>query len=158
MNLFETFTKNKNKDKSAYPEIKPGSIIRVHQKIAEAVAQVKSKKQAKAKVAEEAKERTQVFEGVVISRKGKNNRSTITVRKISGGVGAEYTLPFDLPNIAKIEIVKQTKVRRAKLYYLRGRAGKAARFKELVSVLAAPEEETAKIENKNSAAENTKEK
>lgn len=153
MNLLETFAKNKNKDKNAYPEIKPGSIIRVHQKIAEAVAQVKSKKQAKAKVAEEAKERTQVFEGIVISKKGKNSRSTITVRKISGGVGVEYTLPLDLPSIAKIELVKQTRVRRAKLYYLRGRAGKAARFKDLASVLAVPEEETAKIEEKKSVAE-----
>lgn len=144
VNLLETFTKNKNKGKNAYPEIKPGSIIRVHQKIAEAVAQVKSKKQAKAKAAEEAKERTQVFEGIVISRKGKNSQSMITVRKISGGVGVEYTLPLDLPNIAKIEVVKQTRVRRAKLYYLRGRAGKAARFKELASVLPALEQESAK--------------
>ncbi|MBU3999882.1 50S ribosomal protein L19 [Patescibacteria group bacterium] len=144
VNLLETFVKNKNKGKNAYPEIKPGSIIRIHQKLAEAVAQVKSKKQAKTKAAEEAKERTQSFEGIVISRKGKNNQSTITVRKISGGIGVEYTLPLDLPHIVKIEIVKQTKVRRAKLYYLRGRAGKAARFKEIASVLVAPEEETAK--------------
>jgi len=134
MTLLETFVKNQTKEKESHPEIKPGAVIRIHQKFVEVLTQTKSKKQAKAKEADKVKERVQVYEGIVISRHGKSAHSTITVRKISDGIGAEYILPLDLPNIKKIEVVKQNKVRRAKLYYLRDKAGKAARFKDAKEV------------------------
>lgn len=130
MNSLETFIKNQAKEKNAYPEIKPGSVIRIHQKFVEIAAQSKSKKQAKAKEAEKVKERIQTFEGLVIARRGKSPFSTVTVRKISDGVGVEYIFPLDMPSIKKIEVVKQNKTRRAKLYYLRGRTGKAIRLKD----------------------------
>jgi len=131
MTLLETFVKNQAKEKESQPDIKPGAVIRIHQKFIEVLSQTKSKKQAKTKEADKVKERVQVYEGVVISRHGKSAHSTITVRKISDGVGVEYILPLDLPNIKKIEVLKQNKVRRAKLYYLRDKAGKAARFKDV---------------------------
>ncbi|MDP3056903.1 MAG: 50S ribosomal protein L19 [bacterium] len=134
MTLLETFVKNQTKEKESHPEIKPGAVIRIHQKFVEVLTQTKSKKQAKAKEADKVKERIQVYEGIVISRHGKSAHSTITVRKISDGIGAEYILPLDLPSIKKIEVVKQNKVRRAKLYYLRDKAGKAARFKDIKDV------------------------
>jgi len=77
------------------------------------------------------RERIQVFEGVVIKRQGGSNRETFTVRKISYGVGVERTFPIHSPKIAKIEVVRRGSVRRAKLYYLRERTGKAAKVKEL---------------------------
>lgn len=129
-NLLDVFIKNQAKEKNVYPKIKPGSVIKIHQRFAEVISQTKSKKQAKAKEAEKLKERIQIFEGIVISRHGKSFSSTITVRKISGGIGVEYVLPLDMPGIKKIEVVKQNKVRKAKLYYLRGRTGKALRLKD----------------------------
>ena len=78
------------------------------------------------------KERIQLFEGTVIKRQGGSNRETFTVRKISNGVGVEKTWPLHSPNVEKVEIVRKGKVRRAKLYYLRDRIGKAAKVKELV--------------------------
>lgn len=95
------------------PEIKPGDNVKVYTKIFEGD-----------------KERIQVFEGVVISKRGGNTRTTFTVRKISHGVGVEKTFPLHSPLIEKIEIVGRSKVRRAKLYYLRKLKGKAARLKE----------------------------
>ena len=74
-------------------------------------------------------ERIQIFEGDVISLKGKGSNKTFTVRKISSGVGVERIFPLHSPTIAKIEVVKEGRVRRAKLYYLRNLAGKAARIK-----------------------------
>ena len=133
MNLLETFVKNQTKEKNAYPDVKPGAVIRIQQRFVEVTVQSKSKKQAKAKEADKVKERLQNFEGIVISRHGKGAMSTITVRKISDGVGVEYILPLDLPSIKKIEVVKQNKVRRAKLYYLRGRTGKALRMKDMAA-------------------------
>ncbi len=130
VNLMDTFIKNQAKEKSAYPEVKPGSVIKIHQRFVEVISQTKSKKQAKAKEAEKIKERIQIFEGTVISRHGKSFSSTITVRKISDGIGTEYVLPLDMPSIKKIEVIKQSKVRKAKLYYLRGRTGKALRLKD----------------------------
>ena len=78
------------------------------------------------------KERTQVFEGTVIKRQGGSNRETFTVRKISNGVGVEKTWPLHSPHVQKIEVVRRGKIRRAKLYYLRDRVGKAAKVKEVI--------------------------
>ena len=79
------------------------------------------------KVVEGTRERLQAFEGIVIARKGGSIRETITVRRLSFGVGVERTFPLHSPKIAKIETVKKGEVRRAKLYYLRDRVGKAAK-------------------------------
>jgi large subunit ribosomal protein L19 len=93
------------------PALRPGETVRVH-----------------VKVIEGEKERTQVFEGIVIALSGSGNRATFTVRKISYGVGVERIFPIHSPRVDKVEIVSRGKVRRAKLYYLRERAGKAARL------------------------------
>ena len=84
------------------------------------------------KIIEGNRERIQVFEGTVLKRQGSSSRETFTVRKLSGGVGVEKTWPLHSPNVEKIEVVRRGKVRRAKLNYLRGRIGKAAKVKELV--------------------------
>lgn len=88
------------------PEIRPGATIRVHQKITETTEKGD-------------RERIQIFEGVVLAMRGSGNSRTITVRKIASGVGVERIYPIYSPMIEKIEIVKQSKVRRAKLNYLR---------------------------------------
>ncbi|GAB6935798.1 MAG: 50S ribosomal protein L19 [Calditerricola sp.] len=95
------------------PEFRPGDTVRVH-----------------VKVVEGQRERIQVFEGVVIARRGSGLNETFTVRKVSYGVGVERIFPVHSPKIEKIEVVRRGKVRRAKLYYLRERVGKAARIKE----------------------------
>lgn len=96
------------------PEFGPGDQVRVHQILRQAD-----------------RERIQVFEGVVIRRRGSGLSATFTVRKIShGGVGVEKTYPLYSPMIAKIEVVRRGDVRRARLYYLRERKGKSARIKE----------------------------
>ena len=82
------------------------------------------------KIKEGNRERVQVFEGTVIAKKGSGLSETFTVRRVSYGVGVERILPVHSPNIEKIEIVRKGKVRRAKLYYLRERVGKAAKVKE----------------------------
>ena len=84
------------------------------------------------KIKEGNRERIQVFEGTVIKRQGGSNRETFTVRKFSNGVGVEKTWPVHSPFVEKIEVVRHGKVRRAKIYYLRSRVGKAAKVKELV--------------------------
>ncbi|MDR1473166.1 MAG: 50S ribosomal protein L19 [Lactobacillales bacterium] len=96
------------------PSFRPGDTIRVH-----------------AKVVEGSRERIQIFEGVVIKRRGYGVSETYTVRKISNGVGVERTFPIHTPRVAKIEVIRHGKVRRAKLYYLRALHGKAARIKEI---------------------------
>jgi large subunit ribosomal protein L19 len=97
-----------NASKKKIPEIKPGMTVRIFQKIKEL------------NIKGEEKERTQYFEGMVIAKKhGKEKGATITVRKVSDGVGVEKIFPLNLPTIEKIEIKKQEKVRRAKLYFLR---------------------------------------
>ena len=95
------------------PEFKPGDTVRVH-----------------IKVTEGGRERLQVFEGVVIGRRGGGLRETFTVRKVSQGVGVERTFPLHAPTIEKIEVTREGRARRAKLYYLRERVGKAAKVKE----------------------------
>ena len=84
------------------------------------------------KIKEGNRERIQIFEGTVIKRQGGSNRETFTVRKFSNGVGVEKTWPVHSPFVEKIEVVRHGKVRRAKIYYLRSRVGKAAKVKELV--------------------------
>lgn len=125
--------------KNDIPDIRPGDVVKVYQKIKEVVKKEK-------KVAEE-KERIQVFEGVVIARKhGKGISSTITVRKIIDGVGVERVFPLHSPSIQKIEILRRGKVRRAKLYYLRRAKGKKARlkYKEFSEAVAEKPVETEK--------------
>ena len=82
------------------------------------------------RVVESGKERVQIFQGNVIARSGSGVQETYTVRKLSYGVGVERTFPVHSPSIAKIEVVKKGDVRRAKLYYLRDRTGKAAKVRE----------------------------
>lgn len=84
------------------------------------------------KVIEGNKERIQAYEGIVIARKHGGLRETFTVRHISSGIGVERTFPIHSPKIEKVEIVRKGKVRRAKLYYLRERTGKAAKIKETI--------------------------
>ena len=85
-----------------------------------------------AKIKEGNRERIQVFEGTVIKRQGGSNRETFTVRKLSNGVGVEKTWPLHSPFVEDITVVRRGKARRAKLFYLRGRLGKAAKVKEIV--------------------------
>jgi len=114
--------------KENLPDIRPGDTVKVYQKIPAPAKAAASKKAGKK---EEDKERTQVFEGVVLARKhGKGISATITVRKIVKGIGVERIFPLHLPTIEKIEILQRGKVRRAKLYYLRERVGKKARLKK----------------------------
>ena len=84
------------------------------------------------KIVEGTTERVQVFEGIVIAKNNSGIRKTFTVRKISYGVGVERIVPMHSPRIEKIEVVRRGRVRRAKLYYLRSRVGKAAKVKELI--------------------------
>ncbi len=84
------------------------------------------------KIREGEKETIQAFEGTVIARKGSGVAETFTVRRLSYGVGVERVFPIHSPNVDKVTIVRKGKVRRAKLYYLRGRVGKAAKVKELI--------------------------
>jgi large subunit ribosomal protein L19 len=99
--------------KTNLPAFQAGDSVRVH-----------------VRVVEGEKERIQVFEGVVIARKGGSNRETFTVRKISYGIGIERIFPLHSPMIEKIDVVRQGRVRRAKLYYLRDKKGRAARIRE----------------------------
>ncbi len=85
-----------------------------------------------AKIKEGNRERIQVFEGTVLKKQGTGARATFTVRKISNGIGVEKTWPLHSPIVENVEVVRNGKVRRAKLYYLRSRTGKAAKVKELV--------------------------
>lgn len=99
--------------KSDIPAFRVGDTIKVHYRIKEGN-----------------RERTQLFEGTVIKKQGGSNREAFTVRRLSYGVGVERTFLLHSPRVEKIEVTKQGKVRRAKLFYLRGRVGKAAKVKE----------------------------
>jgi large subunit ribosomal protein L19 len=92
---------------------RPGDTVRVHVKVVEAE-----------------KERIQIFEGMVIRKRGEGARATFTVRRVSYGVGVERTFPLHSPRVERIQVMKSSHVRRSKLYYLRERTGKAARLKE----------------------------
>ena len=113
MNIIESLTSDLIR--TDLPEFNIGDTIKVHVKIKEGN-----------------RERIQVFEGTVITKKHGGIQETFTVRRISYGVGVERTFPVNSPKIAKIEVVRKGKVRRAKLYYLRDRVGKAAKVKELI--------------------------
>jgi large subunit ribosomal protein L19 len=104
----------KTQMKEVVPDIQPGDTVRVHVRIKES----------------ETKERIQIFEGLVIARKGGGVRETITVRKVSFGVGVERIFPLHATIVQGIDIMKRGRVRRAKLYYLRNLRGKAARIRE----------------------------
>jgi len=99
--------------KTDIPEFAAGDTVSVHYKIKEG-----------------AKERIQQFQGVVLQRRNSGTAETFTVRKISGGIGVERIFPINSPNIDKIEVMRRGKVRRARLFYLRTKIGKAARIKE----------------------------
>jgi large subunit ribosomal protein L19 len=101
------------------------------------------------KVVEGDKERIQPFDGVVIARRGGNTRETFTVRKLSFGVGVERIFPLYSPAIDKIEVLKKGSVRRAKLYYLRGKKGKAAKVKEKEKFFTAKTAETESAEQES---------
>lgn len=103
----------KEQMRTDHPPFQPGDTVRVHVKIKEGD-----------------KERIQVFEGTVIAQNRRSNQSTFTVRKMSFGTGVERIFPLHSPVIDKIEVIRSTRVRRAKLYYLRQLRGKAARLKE----------------------------
>ena len=98
-------------------DFQPGDTVRVHLKVRE-------------KSGDTERTREQVFEGVVLQRRGSGIRETFTVRKVSMGVGVERVFPLHSPNVSKIDVVRRGKVRRAKLFYLRERKGKAARVRE----------------------------
>ena len=111
MNIIEILEKEQLR--SDIPAFGPGDTVRVH-----------------ARIVEGTRERIQVFEGVVIGRQGTGVRETFTVRRIASGVGVERLFPVHSPRIAKIDVTRRGIVRRAKLYYLRGLTGKAARIRE----------------------------
>lgn len=114
MDKLETF--NQKQLRKDIPEIRPGYTVRVHQKVKEGD-----------------KERIRIFEGLVIAKKhGQGINSTITLRRVSQGIGIEKIIPLHLPTIEKIEVVKKHKIRRAKLYYIRHKSAKEARLKEIV--------------------------
>ena len=98
------------------PEFSPGDTVKVHLKVKEGD-----------------RERIQIFEGIVIGRKGKGIRETFTVRKVTFGISVERVFPLHSPKIEKMEVVSFGKVRRAKLYYLRGKVGKKSRVKTRIS-------------------------
>ncbi len=112
------------------PEVKTGYTVRIHQRIKEGE-----------------KERTQIFEGLVIKTgHGEGSEKTITVRKIVQGIGVEKTFPLHSPNVTKIEVKKKAKVRRSKLYYMRERSGKSARLQERHVTDAERAEEESKMD------------
>lgn len=113
MNILETVAKEQIR--TDLPKLVIGDTVKVH-----------------IKVKEGSRERIQVFEGTIIAKKHGGISETFTVRRISYGVGVEKVFPVNSPNIAKIEVVRKGKVRRAKLYYLRDRVGKAAKVKEKI--------------------------
>ena len=113
MDLIQAFTNEQLKKE--LPVIRIGDTIRVHNKIKEGT-----------------RERVQLFEGTVIAKHGGGISETFTVRRVAYGVGVEKTFPIHSPNVEKVDIIRHGKVRRAKLYYLRDRVGKASKVKERI--------------------------
>ncbi len=99
--------------KEGLPDFRAGDTVKVH-----------------VRVVEGSKERIQIFQGVVLARRGDGTRESFTVRKMSGGIGVERVFPLHSPSVDKLEVIRRGKVRRAKLYYLRNLRGKAARIEE----------------------------
>jgi large subunit ribosomal protein L19 len=134
------------KKKGATPDFRPGDTVKVHMKVMEGDS-----------------ERIQVFEGTVISKRGRAESQTYTVRKVSFGVGVERTFPLNSPHVDKIELVRTGKARRARLYYLRGLTGKNARLDERggeevspASAKPAPKAAAPKAETKPEAPQKAK--
>jgi large subunit ribosomal protein L19 len=123
MNAIQTI---ESADLKKLPQLTPGDTVRVHVKVKETSV----KEEIKGKPKETVRERVQVFEGVVIALRGSGTRATVTVRKVSSGQGVERIFPLQAPTIDKIQVVKHAHVRRAKLYFLRERKGKAGRMRE----------------------------
>ena len=113
MDMIQAFVNEQMK--TELPEFGIGDTIRVHNKIKEGE-----------------KERIQIFEGTVIAKRNGGISETFTVRRVAYGVGVEKTFPIHSPNVAKVEVIRVAKVRRAKLFYLRDRVGKAAKTKEQI--------------------------
>ena len=111
MDLVEAL--EKEHEKNEFPDFKPGDTVKVHTRVIEGQ-----------------KERIQIFQGTVLQIRGRSTGKTFTVRKVSGGVGIERIFPYHSPGVAKVEVVRKGKTRRAKLYYLRSKKGKAAQVKE----------------------------
>ena len=112
-NLLQAFTNEQLK--TEIPTVNVGDTIRIHNRIKEG-----------------ARERIQLFEGTVIAKHGGGISETFTVRRVSYGCGVEKTFPIHSPNVVKVDVIRSGKVRRAKLYYVRGRLGKAAKVKEKI--------------------------
>ena len=113
MDLIKAFTNEQLKE--SVPQFMIGDTVRVHNRIKEGN-----------------RERIQMFDGIVIGKNGGGISETFTVRKISYGVGVEKTFPVHSPNVEKVDVIRRGKIRRAKLYYLRGRVGKSSKVKELI--------------------------
>ena len=112
--------------KKGLPQLTPGDTVRVHVRVKETSV----KEEIKGKPKETERERVQIFEGIIIGLRGAGARATVTVRKVSFGQGVERIFPLHSPTIAKVDVVRSARVRRAKLYFLRDLKGKAARMKE----------------------------
>ncbi|NLY68206.1 MAG: 50S ribosomal protein L19 [Clostridiales bacterium] len=132
MDLIKTLTKEQLKPE--VPVLNIGDTVRVHNRIKEGN-----------------RERVQIFEGTIIAKRGGGISQTFTVRRISYGVGVEKTFPVHSPNVEKVEIIRSGKVRRAKLYYLRGRVGKRSKVKEQLFVASSANSNA----GTNSVEENT---
>ena len=113
MGKIDTFVSEQLKEE--VPQFNIGDTVRVHNRIKEG-----------------SRERIQLYEGTVIGRRGSGISETFTVRRISYGVGVEKVFPIHSPNVVKVDVIRRGKVRRAKLYYLRGKVGKASKVKELI--------------------------
>lgn len=139
---------NKQQLKTKTPDFQAGDMVKVYQKV---------KEQDPSEKSGQAKERIQVFEGVLLAAKhGKGVSGTITVRKISQGVGVERVFPLHSPLVEKIEVTRKTKVRQGKLYYLRSLKGKKARLKAKEFALEVPEEQLKTEETPEVKQEETK--
>jgi large subunit ribosomal protein L19 len=132
VDLIKTLTKEQLKPE--VPVLNIGDTVRVHNRIKEGN-----------------RERVQIFEGTIIAKRGGGISQTFTVRRISYGVGVEKTFPVHSPNVEKVEIIRSGKVRRAKLYYLRGRVGKRSKVKEQLFVASSANSNA----GTNSVEENT---